>query len=101
MGFWDTLGNALDSFGEMNQSAISDAAKLSTDELFQKVNTVNVLLNPLIYAAWTEELKKRVHRMAKSDLLEFYDEFASLERTDAKDILIDELKIRGYVFDND
>jgi hypothetical protein len=101
MGFWDTLGNALDSFGEMNQSAISDAAKLSTDELFQKVNTVNVLLNPLIYAACTEELKKRVHRMAKSDLLEFYDEFASLERTDAKDILIDELKIRGYVFDND
>ena len=49
MGFWDTLGNVITSFGEMNKEAISDAAKLSTDELCQKVNSINVLMNPLIF----------------------------------------------------
>lgn len=88
----------MDSFAEMNQSAISDAARLSTNELFYKVNSVNIFANPLIYTACTEELKRRICSMSKSDLLSFYEEYASAGRTDAKDILVEELRKRGYEF---
>lgn len=102
MGFWNSLGNALTSFGEMNQDAISSAAKLSTDELCQKINSLNVLLNPLIYTACTDELTKRIKNMPKSQLIEYYDEYESQERTDVRDILREELKKRGlYSADSD
>lgn len=97
MGFWDTLGNVITSFGEMNKEAISDAAKLSTDELCQKVNSINVLMNPLIYTACVDELKQRIQKMPKSELMAYFDEYGAHERIDVKDILVEELKKRGLL----
>lgn len=97
MGFWNSLGNALISFGEMNQDAMSNAAKLSTDELCQKINTLNVLMNPLIYTACTDELKKRMRSMPKSELIAYYDEYESQERTDVRDLMHEELEKRGLL----
>ncbi|WP_432627853.1 hypothetical protein [Brotaphodocola sp.] len=95
MSFWNTLGSMLSSLDEMNQGAVSDAARLSTDELCQKVNSVNVLVNPLIYTACSEELIRRTKKMSNDELMAYYDEYGVRERTDAKDILIEELKKRG------
>ena len=97
MGFWNTLGNVVTSFGEMNNEAISEAAKLSTDELCRKVSTINILANPLIYSACSEELKRRAQKMPKSELMAYYDEYELLERTDAKDIFTEELRKRGLL----
>lgn len=101
MGFWDTLGNVLASVNEMNTEAISDAAKLSTDELCQKLYAVNILVNPLIYTACADELKKRIQKMPKSELLEYYDEYESQGKTNVKDILYEELKTRGLLHDDE
>ena len=95
MSFWDTIGSMLSSLDEMNQGAVSDAAKLSTDELCQKVNSVNILVNPLIYTACTEELTRRTKNMSNSELMSYYEEYAVREKADAKDILAEELKKRG------
>lgn len=100
MGFWSTLGNALYAIGEMNNEAISDAAKLSTDELCEKVNRINALVNPLIYSACSEELSSRARKMVNDELFTYYSEYEMRERTDARDVLFQELVRRGLASDN-
>lgn len=100
MGFWSDLQSAFTAFDEMNRNAISDAARLSTDELCQKVNSVSPLANPLIYSACTDELTRRAKAMSKSELFSYFDEYEKRERSDAKDILNAELNKRGIYLES-
>lgn len=93
MGLFDILN----SLNEMNKDAASDAARLSTDELCYKVNTLNVIMNPLIYVSCSEELTRRTHSMTNEQLMDYYYEYATRERTDAKEILEQELTKRGLL----
>lgn len=101
MGFWDTLKNAMTAVGEMNEEAVSNAAKLSVDALCEQVNSVNVLLNPLIYTSCAEELKGRFKKLTQNDLLNYFNEYESQERTDVIELIFEELKERGLVNDDD
>ena len=97
MGLWDIL----DSISEMNRDAVSDAAKLSIQELCYKVNSLNVLMNPLIYSACSDELTKRVQSISSEKVKKYYNEYQTWERTDAKDILEQELNRRGIFISAD
>lgn len=95
MGFWSSLNDLLTTVSEANQEAVQEAAKLSTYELCAKINSLNPLVNPLIYTACSEELTKRAKQMPKRELLEYYDDYEGVERPDAKNIFMDELERRG------
>lgn len=95
MGFWGSLGELLASVSEANDEAVHEAAKLSTYDLCAKINSLNPLVNPLIYTACSEELTKRVKQMPKWELLNYYDDYEGVERSDAKNIFVVELERRG------
>lgn len=101
MGFWETLENAMAAVGEMNEEAVSNAAKLSVDSLCQKVNSVNVLLNPLIYTSCADELKGRFKKLTQNDLINYFNEYESQERTDVIELIFEEFKERGLLDDDE
>lgn len=101
MGFWDTLGNALATVSEMNDEAVSNAAKLSVDDLCQQVNTVNGLTNPLVYTSCVDELQERLKKLTEDDLREYFVEYMGEERTDVFDLIYAEMEERGFFDDDD
>lgn len=99
MGFWDTLSYFADEIERNNKEAMIDAVNMSTEELCYKVNTLNVLFNPLIWNNCSLELKRRAERMTDCELKEYYFTYVEEKEKNAAIIFKDELVNRGYIFE--
>ncbi len=96
MGFWDTLSYLAGEVERNNREAKIDAGNMSTEELCYKVNTVNVILNPLIWTNCAEELRHRAERMRDYELEEYFYNYVGKGAEDAANIFAQELINRGY-----